>query len=111
MKKLLLLFAFICLYSGLQAQSGLKVGFEVQRTSIWRDSLFWVIDIRIPDIEGSTLFASFKRNSESPLFKKGAKGKGILKKGSRGHSLEIHSIGRKKFTRPKTVQLKVKDKK
>ncbi len=110
MKKLILLFAFVCLYIGLQAQKGLTVGFEIERTSIYRDSLFWVIDIRMPDVEGNTLYASFRRKSDSPMFKKGARGKGILKKSAKQTNLLITQVGNKKFTRPETVQLKMRKK-
>lgn len=86
--------------------------FDIESTSIWRDSLFWVVDINLGSL-GKNDFAakgSFQVKAENkPSFiRKGVKGKGVLtNKGDYGQ-LKITEAGGKKLRRPFTVNIKYK---
>jgi hypothetical protein len=119
MKKLLFLFGFIFLFSGVQAQelayaetnTDLPAMTSVKFTvsSIYRDSLFWVVDIDIRPIETGSWSskASFQTQNKPSGFSKGSKGIGNLEVVSRKTGrLEITEMNGRKIPRPQTVNLK-----
>lgn len=118
MKKLLFLFGFIFLFSSVEAQelayaethSSTSAFTSVKFTvsSIYRDSLFWVVDIDIRPIEGSwSSKASFQSKNQPMGFSKGSKGGGNLEVVSRKTGrLEITEMNGRKLPLPQTVNLK-----
>lgn len=119
MRKLLFFFGFIFLFSGIQAQelayaetsSTLPAMSNAKFTvsSIYKDSLFWVVDIDIRPLEKGSWSskASFQSKNKPSGFSKGSKGIGELKVVSRKTGrLDITEMNGKKLLRPQTVNLK-----
>jgi hypothetical protein len=119
MKKLLLLFGFIFFFSNADAQelayaetnTDLPAMTSVKFTvsSIYRDSLFWVVDIDIRPIETGSWSskASFQTKNKPSGFSKGSNGIGDLEVVSRKTGrLEITEMNGRKIPRPQTVNLK-----
>lgn len=118
MRKLLFLLGFIFLFSGVQAQelayaetnsSSALTTVQFTVSSIYRDSLFWVVDINMrPLKEGSwSAKASFQTQNKPSGFSKGSKGKGNLEVVSRKTGrLEITEMNGRKIPRAQTVNLK-----
>jgi len=113
MKKLLLFFVISFCFTGLKAQkitAPTDIGFHIYRNNIFNDSTFFVVDIKITQPFSAN--ASFRVKNGQSHFEKGAKGKGTLVKMTDKDTglLKITQMGNMKFTKPKTVQLKIKNK-
>lgn len=118
MKKLLFLFGFIFLFSNVEAQelayaetnTSLSAMSSVKFTvsSIYRDSLFWFVDIDMIPTEGSWKSkATFQTKSKPSGFSKGAKGAGDLEVVSRKTGrLKITEMNGREISRAQTVNLK-----
>lgn len=119
MKKLFFLFSFIFLFSNVQGQelayaetssSMLSSTVEWGVSSIYKDSLFWVVAIDIRPVEGSwNSKATFTTKQSTSKFSKGTKGIGQLEvTGSRTGRLKITEISGRKISRSQTVDLTFK---
>ncbi len=122
MKNLFVLLGFVFMFTNVQAQelafadtknntfdSSAKV--DILVSGIYKDSLFWVVDIRMGGREGNTFtsYGSFTVNKKESYLRKGARGIGTLEVGPRKTgTLKIDKLGGRSFTRPKSVSLKFK---
>jgi hypothetical protein len=116
MKKLLFLLGFIFFFFNAEAQelayaetnTDLPAMTNIKFTvsSIYRDSLFWFMDVDIRPIEGSwktSATVHTKSKTKPSYVRKGAKGTGTLEvKGRKYGFLGIEAIGIQKFRRPKS---------